>query len=89
MIQATVSASVTSVMAGVAGITCAAVEARFATEETGGGLLEVIKSHLRHVCGVRTDGEVPDIWAEVARARTVEKNMALLTQFLQTDILEC
>ena len=38
VIRTTVSALVTAAMAGAANITCAAVEARLATEETGGGL---------------------------------------------------
>ena len=36
-----------------------------------------------------TDNEVPYIWAEVARDRTVATNMALLNQFLHTDLSEC
>ena len=43
VIQATVSASVTAAMDEGADITRAAVEVRLATEETGGGLSEVIK----------------------------------------------
>ena len=89
VIRATVSASVTASMARAAGIKRAAVEARSATEETGGGLSEVIKSHLRHICGVAADDEVPDIWAEATRARTGSTNMSLLTQLLKTDPSEC
>ena len=86
---ATVSASVIVTMAWEADIMRAAVEERSEKEETSGGLSEVIKSHLQHICGVATDYEVPDIWAEVVRARTVATKMALLTQFLQTDLSEC
>ena len=50
---------------------------------------EVIKSHLQHIFSITTDEKVPDIWSEVARARNVATNMALLTQFLQTDLPEC
>ena len=63
MIRATVSSSVTAAMAGADDITCPNVEARLDMEETGGGLSEFIKSHLRHICGVATEDEVPDIWA--------------------------
>ena len=89
MIRETVIASVTAAMARAADIRRTAVKARLATEEMGGGFLEVIKSHLRHICGVVTDNEVPYIWAEVARDRTVATKMDLLTQFLQTDLSEC
>ena len=76
-------------MAGAADITRAAVEARTATEETGAGMSEVMRSHLRHICGVATDAEVPAIWAEVAGARSVATKLALLTQHLQTDLPQC
>ena len=89
VIRATVSALVSAAMAGSADITRAAVEARLDTVETGDRFLDVIKSHLRHIYGVATKDEVPDIWEEVARARTVETKMDLLTQFLQTDLSEC
>ena len=82
MIRETVSASVTAAMAGAANIMRAAAEARLATEETGGRLLELIKSHLRHICSVVIDEKVPSIWAEVVTARTVATKLALLTQFL-------
>ena len=89
VIQGTVRASVTAATAGAADITRAAVKAWSATEETGGVLSKVIKSHLQHICGVATDDKVLDIWVEVARTRTVATKMALLTQFLQTDLSKC
>ena len=76
-------------MAAAADITRAAVEARSAMEEPGGELLEVIKSHLQHIRGVATEDEVPDIWVEVASARTVATKMDLLTQFLKNELSEC
>ena len=88
VIWATVSAYITTAMDRAADITCAAIEARSDTEETGSGLLEVIKVHIQHICGVATDNEVPSIWAEVAGACTVASMMALTTQFLQTDFSE-
>ena len=89
IIRATVGASVAAAMAGAADITRAAVEARTATEETGAAMSEVMRSHLRHICGVATDAEVPAIWAEVAGARSVATKLALLTQHLQTDLPQC
>ena len=61
MIWETISTLVTVAMDRAAGITRTAVNARSATEELGVGLSEVIKSHLRHICGVATDGKVSDI----------------------------
>ena len=49
----------------------------------------VMRSHLRHICGVATDDKVPTIWAEAAGARTVATKLAVLTQHLQTNLHEC
>ena len=45
--------------------------------------------HLRVVCGVATDAEVPPIWQEVAQAPTRGAFLSILNQYLWTGIEVC
>ena len=46
------------------------------------GLTPMKLLHLRFVCGVATDAEVPPIWREVAQAPTKGASLSILNQYL-------
>ena len=46
------------------------------------GLTPMKLLHLRFVCGVATDAEVPPIWREVAHALTKGAALSILNQYL-------
>ena len=73
-------------MQGVAAATMAAVEARSAADDRGSGLSLIMRSRLRHICGVAGDDDVPSIWREMALARTKAEVLALLSQFFLTGM---
>ena len=89
IIRSAVKASITSAMQGVAAVTTAAVEALSAADDCGCGLSLIMRSHLRHICGVACDDNVPSIWMEMALARTKAKVLALLLQFFLTGMNAC
>ena len=45
--------------------------------------------HLRMVCGVATNAEVPDIWSQVAAAPTKQEGLAILVQYLMSGMQIC
>ena len=45
--------------------------------------------HLRMICEVATDGEIPTIWQEVANATTKQVGLALLVQYLMGGMSVC
>ena len=73
-------------MQGVTAVTTAAVEARSAADDCGCGLSLIMRSHLRHICSVAGDDDVPSIWREMYLARTKAKGLALLSQFFLTGM---
>lgn len=45
--------------------------------------------HLRMVCGVATNAEVPEIWSQVAAAPTKQEGLAILVQYLMSGMQIC
>jgi hypothetical protein len=45
--------------------------------------------HLRMICGVSTNAEIPRIWMEVAAASTRQEGLALLVQYLLSGMATC
>ena len=45
--------------------------------------------HLRMVCGVSTNAEVPGIWSDVAAAHSKQEGLALLVQYLMSGMQVC
>ena len=45
--------------------------------------------HLRMICGVATNAEIPRIWMEVAAASTRQEGLALLVQYLLSGMATC
>ena len=76
-------------MQGVAAVTTVSVEARSAVDDRGHCLSLIMRAHLRHICGVAGDNNVPSIWREMALARTKAEGMALLSQFFCTGMSTC
>ena len=62
IIRFAVEASIAAAIQGVAAVTTAAVEARSAADDRGRGLYLIMKSHLRHICGMAGEDDVPSIW---------------------------
>ena len=89
IIRSAVEASIAAAMQGVAAVTKAAVEARSAADDRGRVLSLIMRSHLRHICGVAGDDDVPSIWREMALARTKAEVLALLLQFFLTGMSAC
>ena len=61
IIRSAVEASIASAMQGVAAVTTAAVEALSEADDHGRGLSLIIRAHLRHICGVAGDDDIPFI----------------------------
>ena len=76
-------------MQGVAAVTTAAVEARSAADDCGRGLSLIMRAHLRYICGVAGNDNVPSIWREMALACTKAEGLALLLQFFLTGMSAC
>ena len=57
-------------MQGVEAFNTTAVEARLTSDNRGRGLSPIMRAHLRHICGVAGDEDVPSIWRDMALART-------------------
>ena len=55
----------------------------------GQDLSLIMRAHLRHICGVAGDDEVPSIWRDMALARTKAEGLALLFQFFLTGMSAC
>ena len=70
IIRSAVEASIAAAMQGVAAVTTAELEARSAADDRGRGLYLIMRAHLRHICGVAGDDDVPSIWREMALVRT-------------------
>ena len=49
----------------------------------------IMRAHLRHICGMAGDNDVPSIWGEMALARTKAKGLALISQFFLTGMSAC
>ena len=62
IIRSAVEASIVAAMQGVAAVTTAAVEARSAADDCGRGLSLIMRAHLRYICGVAGNDDVPSIW---------------------------
>ena len=62
IIRSAVEASISAAMQGVTAVITAAVEARSVADDCGRGLSLIMKAHLRHICGVSGDDDVPSIW---------------------------
>ena len=65
IIRSAVEALIAADMQGVAAVTTVAVEARSEADDRGRGLSLIMRSHLRHICGVAGDDDVPSIWREM------------------------
>ena len=89
IIRSVFEASIASAMQVVAAITTSAVEARSAADDRGQGLYLIMRSHLRHICGVAGDDDVPSIWREMELTRTKGEGLALLSQFFLTRMSAC
>ena len=89
IIRSAVEASIAAAMQGVAAVTMAAVEVRSAVDDCGRGLSLITIFHLRDICGVAGDDDVPYIWRDMALARTKAKGLALLSQFFLTGMSAC
>ena len=59
-----------------------------ATSPTG-AMSDLKKLHLRFICGVVSDTDIPPIWSEVHTALTKQVGLSLLSQYLLTCMWEC
>ena len=89
IIWSAVEASIVASMQGIASVTTASVEARSAADDWGRGLSSIMRAHLRQICGVARDKDVPSIWRDMALAQTKAEGLALLSQFFLTDMSAC
>ena len=48
-----------------------------------------MQAHLRHICGVEGDEDVPSICREMALSWTKAEGLALLSQFFMTGMIVC
>ena len=48
-----------------------------------------MRAHLRHICGVAGDDDIPSIWRGMELARTKAEGLALLFQFFLTGMSAC
>ena len=55
----------------------------------GQDLSLIMRAHLRHICGVAGDDEVPSIWRDMALSRTKAEGLGLLSQFFLTGMSAC
>ena len=61
-IQSAFKALISAAMQVVTAVTTAEVEAHSEADDRGRGLSLIMKAHLRHICGVSGDDDVPSIW---------------------------
>ena len=73
----------------VAAVTTAAVEVRSEAYNRGQVLSPIMRAHLRHICGVAGDKDVPSTWREMVLVRTKAEGLAMLSQFFLTGISVC
>ena len=88
-IQSAVEAPLATTMQGVTAVTTTEVEARSAADNLGRGLYLIMKAHLRHICCVVGDDDIPFIWRDMALARTKAESLELLLQFFLTGMSAC
>ena len=89
IIRSDVDLLIAASMQGVAAVTTATVEERLAANNRGRGLSSIMRAHLRHICVVVGDKEVPSIWREMELARTKVEGQVLLSQFFLTGVSAC
>jgi len=67
----------------------AAASAVTANASLPGSLSSLKLQHLRHICGVATDAEIPRIWTEVQACKSKQDGLACLVQHLMADMGNC
>ena len=86
-IAAIVAAAVTAATQGIAAATAASGGPGVTTPQATLSPLKLL--HLRMVCGVATDQDIPGIWEEVGAASNKQAGLAMLVQYLMGDMRVC